>query len=176
MVKVFGPIDIAQTLTLVWALALITLSIYKYSRALESKSLADREDVWRADAKSILKSVAIPTIIFLGLACLSWATTEITNIGNVPVNTNRIDTQLCDKLKFLQCSFPRVNCQQFRREPNGSWISSPDATLVYPDAPGSFAGNIIGPHSMRIRTPNGPVDLTQYLDETCQSELRKMAQ
>jgi hypothetical protein len=166
MVKVFGPIDLVQLAMLLWVLSTITVFVFRYSRKLASGLLADRARLWQTGAKRILRAVAVPTTLLIIFLIPPWFTAEVSHVDAVPVKTNSINTALCDKIKFLQCSFPRVNCSQFQRAPNGTWRSCTGATLVYPDAPGSFAFNTIGPH-MRIGTPSGSVDLTDFLDQTC---------
>lgn len=57
-----------------------------------------------------------------------------------------------------------INCADFQRLPDGNWKSGPNATLSYPDRPGSLAGNTFSEHGISI---NG-VDLAAFLDQNCQ--------
>jgi hypothetical protein len=56
-----------------------------------------------------------------------------------------------------------INCSDFAEQADGSWVSGPNATLTYPNRPGSFANNSFGLHGFNI---NG-VDIAQFLDSSC---------
>ncbi len=56
-----------------------------------------------------------------------------------------------------------IICSQFSRQPDGNWKSSQDATLSYPDKPGSFGNNSFGSHGISV----GGVDIAVFLDEKC---------
>jgi len=57
-----------------------------------------------------------------------------------------------------------INCADFHKWPNGTWQSSPDATLTYPERPGSFANNRFSENAINI----GGVDVAVFLNQHCQ--------
>ena len=161
-INVFGYIDLAKIITIV-------CGILAVSYILVSKMKLRKQ--------ILVASTIIPALILGGLMLADTLTSETFSLpGGVKVKTNRIDAEICQYIDVINCRFPRINCKQFRRLPDGAWISSPNATLVYPDKPGSFASNEIDPHSFIINGPNGIIDLTEYLDRTCRSHLRAFAQ
>jgi hypothetical protein len=56
-----------------------------------------------------------------------------------------------------------INCADFHKWPNGMWQSGLEATLTYPDRPGSFANNRFSEHAFNI----GGVDIAVFLDQHC---------
>ena len=108
--------------------------------------------------------ITVPTIILVGLTVIRWLTAETVALPNgIEVNTNRVDAHFCQAFNLLECTAIRIRCDQFKRMPDGRWRSSPDATLVYPDRPGSFSNVVFGPHNINI---NG-IDLAAYIDKVC---------
>jgi hypothetical protein len=55
-----------------------------------------------------------------------------------------------------------LNCTDFTRHEDGSWSSGPEATVNYPDKPGSFA-NIADARGIEMYD----VQLGPFLDENC---------
>jgi MFS family permease len=158
--NVFGYVDLAQILSAF--AAIVGLSIVGY-RSVNAHKLTGQK---------ILVSTVVPTaILFATLTVAQWQTQETFTLPEgLKVQTNRIDVHLCASIKVLRCSFPRVNCDQFGRYPDGTWQSSPSGTLIYPDQPGSFGNVRFAPHTIAISGPNGLIDLTDLLDRRCRYE------
>ena len=114
-------------------------------------------------------STTIPVVLFVGLMITKALTSETIPVPyGVYAKTNRIDAHLCTYFDLLSCSLPRVNCDQFERSPDGTtWLSSPDATLVYPDKPGSFGNNIIMGYGHSLPGPNGNINIFERLYREC---------
>lgn len=177
MVTVFGYIAVAQTLVVVLSLVMIAAYIFKTSREEtlrpsigQGSTRRQRQAVLEArrksHAKTILKALTLPIIVLVGLTATRWLTAEIVVLPNgVTVNTNRIDARFCQTSGLLQCAVIRIRCDEFTKLPDGRWKSSADATLIYPQKPGSFSNNEFGIRGFVI---NG-IDLAAYLDQVCGS-------
>jgi hypothetical protein len=59
-----------------------------------------------------------------------------------------------------------VKCSDFKKQPDGSWLSGPQATLSYPDNPGQFANGSIRAGAMFMDN----VDVGAFLDRNCSSQ------
>ena len=59
-----------------------------------------------------------------------------------------------------------IDCDAFRLYPNGTVEAGKDATLVYPDKKGSFAGATFGPRVFS----SGGVDIGEWVDRSCASK------
>lgn len=56
-----------------------------------------------------------------------------------------------------------IDCDDFRLYPNGTVEAGKDATLVYPDKKGSFAGATFGPKVFS----SGGVDIGEWVNQSC---------
>jgi hypothetical protein len=168
-ISVFGYIDLLKIIT-----AVLGILIVLYRLRGEAGKAIGKPPTRRTRREQVLISTVVPTVIvFAALMLAGWQTQETFTVpSNVKVLTNRIDAYLCRYFDLLRCAVPRVNCDQFGRYPDGTWVSSRDATLIYPDDPGSFGNNKLSPHSIVISAPNETIDLTEYLEKKCRYKSR----
>jgi hypothetical protein len=98
-------------------------------------------------------------------ASIPWASPELSNEKPIfHCDHHRVSRErAADEVIIKGPNGLSIACSQFSKQPDGNWRSSKDATLSYPDRPGSFGDNSFGPHGFKI----GDVDIAAFLDEKC---------